>query len=107
MLKTDYERLNSVQKKIAQITDQYKELSSWEYQTVVEEIRKNRNNQANAYGSLKGDHVMERAIKEVPETLYVLMTLKLSPEELKYWNSKEGNRWFVRLFPEFSLVEKV
>lgn len=86
----------------------YKELFPDEYKAVVSFIERNRKLQENEFASMKQEHAMlERGLYEIPEKLSTILIKELKDEELKFFKSKEGGRWFAKQFPQFALAIKV
>lgn len=96
-----------VQQKISNAVALYQMTYPGEYKTVVAQIKMNRSNQQFDTGALKGDHVIERAIHEIPEKLQAMFLRNFDQEESEYFTSKEGARWFAKAHPEFSLAQNI
>lgn len=58
----------------------------------------------NKFAKLKNTNIVERQLGEMPETLFVLLQRNLSAEELKWFNSPSGYKWFYNHFPEFKVT---
>lgn len=98
---------NQTKLKIKGIVDYYKRLFPGEYWAVIEQVKKNRDNQMNQFGSIKGNDFVERALVETPETLNAMFDLRLDDSETLEFKSKKGMRWFANAYPEFKLAEKI
>lgn len=94
------------QNKITSLVDKYRLLHPEEYAFVVKQIRNNRENLKNKFAETGMDTV-ERALTEVPETLFEMFLKGLSEDELAYYSSKEGTRWFAKSFREFVVGSKI
>ena len=93
---------------VCKIVKSYKDLFPDEYKAVVEQIRANREKlRDEELGSVKGTHVIERAIAEFPETLWAALSSKLSVEDFMTFNSIDAQRWFATKFHEFRIPKKV
>lgn len=95
---------NKTQAKIKSITLQYINIFSDEVALFNKAMQSKRQE---GTGEIQGDHVVSRAILEVPETLNNMFIMKLTEEDREFFDTKEGVRWFAREFPIFSLVKKV
>lgn len=52
------------------------------------------------------DHAIERALFEMPENLHGLIAMNLEPQELVWFKTKDGGRWFAKTFDKYALVSK-
>ncbi len=69
---------------------------------------KRSHSQKNKFASVgKGQGALERKITEVPETLFTMMTVNLPLEDMEYYKSKNGTRWFAGQFPEFRIAGRI
>ena len=94
--------------RIKSIVGGYKALFPEEYEALVKFIEQNRKLQDNEFASLKKEqNMLERALYEISETLDTMIGQKLSAEELTFFKSKEGGRWFAKTFPQFALAIKI
>lgn len=97
-----------IRKRISNLVAGYKELFPEEYEMTVKFIEDNRRLQANEFSALKNEHaILERALYEIPEKLSTMIFQELSEEELNYFKSKQGGRWFAKSFPQFALATKI
>jgi hypothetical protein len=97
-----------IQKRIINLVEVYKQLFPEEYKQACEAVIMLRQVQEDEFASVKGDHSgisPDRILHEIPEKLYMSFVQTLSAEELTYWKSKEGGRWFCKEFPQFSLTK--
>lgn len=99
--------IQTTQNKIKNIVFGYKELFPQEYKIAVAAVEMQRRIQKDEYASTGGDGNLQRAILEYPEKLSMMLIQKLDVDELTYFKSKEGARWFAKTFPMFSLAEKI
>ena len=94
--------------RIKNIVGGYRVLFPQEYEQVVKFIADNRKLQENEFASLRKEHNMiERALFELPETLSTMLIKELSGDELTFFKSKQGGRWFTKTFPQFALAVKI
>lgn len=96
------------QNRIKNLVEGYKKLFPNEYKTACEGVIMQRQLQNDEFASLKGEHAgpgMQRILHEIPEKLYMSFVKELDDQELNYWKSNEGGRWFAKTFPMFSLTK--
>lgn len=94
------------QKRIKNIVQLYKQMFPQEYKQACEAVIMLRKMQEDEFATVKGEHAgvsAQRALMETPEKLYMSLANELDGEELLYFKSVEGARWFIKVFPEFSL----
>lgn len=53
------------------------------------------------FGEVMGSDLVERKLFEMPETLYTILTLRLSKDDMDWFRTKEGSRWFAKAYPQF------
>lgn len=99
--------METTQNRIKNIVRGYIELFPEEYKITVEAVEMQRRIQKDEYASASNSGTIERALLEYPETLSTMLIQQLNEEELTYFKSKEGARWFARTFPMFSLAVKI
>lgn len=97
---------------ITAFVNAYKWAFPQEYQATIQQVKQNRSKNLTKTGDFtKMQGVSgaggERPIHEISETLFTILHNKLDSEELGWWGTKEGARWFAKNFPEFARVEKV
>jgi len=98
--------MTSAKHKIQRIVTQYKIIFADEYRDF---LTKETNN-IDKFASVEGDGAIQRAMWDMPETLYNLIIGKLEPEELKWFNQKGSNggqRFIMKQFKEFKVPEKI
>lgn len=94
--------------RIKNLVNGYKELFPQEYEATVLFVTSNRKLQENEFASLKKEqNMIERALYEIPEKLSQMITKELSVEELEFFKSKQGGRWFAKTFSQFALATKI
>ena len=100
-------------KKIAQTVRDYIALYPEEYKAFQAQMKTRQEDLISDYAEVEGDHVMTRALLEVPETLNWLIKHKLSDEEWDEFTKDDasktspGQRWFARKFPAFRVTKDV
>lgn len=68
-------------------------------------VREKRGGLHNDMGDTGGDHAIERALFEMPVGLYEVLMKTLKPEQMIWFNTKEGSRWFAKNFQAYSLLD--
>lgn len=97
----------NTQKRIQNLVEAYKIGFPNEYKQACEGVIMQRQMQADE-GKVKGEHAgpsIQRVLHEIPEKLYTMLLKQLDGEELGYWKSKEGSRWFIKANPQFALTK--
>lgn len=75
---------------------------------MVQAIKDNRETLADPkFAEVRRTDVLDRHLVEYPETLYSSFMRSMEEEELASFLSKEGQRWFARNYPEFTVPQKV
>ena len=100
--------MQSAKHKLNQIVFQYKTFFKDEYKDFLIGIKDKKN--SNELATNKQDGVIERAMWDMPETLYGLIIKKLTTEELEWFNQKGksgGQQYIVKTFKEFKVPEKL
>lgn len=95
------------QKRIENIVSVYRLAFPNEYKTACEGVIMQREMQTDELGTLNVElsgAAPQRALYEIPENLFNALLKQLDEEELTYWKTKEGARWFIKAAPEFSLT---
>jgi hypothetical protein len=96
------------QKRILNIVEVYKKAFPEEYKAVCDGLIMSRQLLADEMGTVKGEHSgasAQRVLYEIPEKLYQSIHTTLDGEELNYFKSKEGGRWFTKAVPQFALAK--
>ncbi len=93
--------MNNAQIRVTGIVDDYKKIFPDEYKAFVKQQKLMRNGLINEYAGVEGDKAVERKLFDTPATLHSMLVDKLTPEETKWFASKEGGRWFAKNFKEF------
>lgn len=97
----------TAQNKIRNCIILYKRTFPDDYETVVYEIANRRKLNVDKFASLKGDHAIQRALFEIPETLMVGILANLDEHQMGYFKSIEGSRWFAKTFRQFAVGNEV
>lgn len=96
------------QRRILNLVEVYKRAFPQEYKTACEAIKMQRQMLNDETGKLKGEHAgvsAQRVLHEIPENLYTSLLKTLDSDEMLYWKSKEGARWFTKNVPQFALAK--
>ena len=99
---------SKTQKRILNMVEVYKLAFPEEYKQVCEAIIMSRKLLKEETGAVSGEHSApsaQRVLHELPEKLYMAFVQGLDGEELDYFKSKEGARWFTKNCPQFALVK--
>ncbi len=99
--------MNQTQQSITGIVDDYKVIFIDEYNAFVEQQKQVRDGMLNEYASSEGDDAIERRLFDTPATLHSMFVNNLNGEELNYFKSKKGSRWFAKNFKEFRASKKI
>lgn len=95
-------------KRIINLVEVYKKAFPNEYKMACDGVKMQRQLQEDETGKLKGEHSgasAQRALFECPESLYQTFVKGLDGEELNYFKTIEGARWFTKTFPQFALAK--
>ena len=96
------------QKRVINLVEVYKRAFPNEYKMACDGVKMQRQLQADETGKLKGEHSgtsAQRVLFECPEKLYQSFVNGLDGDELLYFKSKEGARWFTRACPQFAIAK--
>lgn len=95
-----------IKHKIRNIVQVYALEHAADYNSVCRAIAGKRKLTTDEYASLEGSK-FARALYEIPEQLHTAFVMGLSEEELSWFKSIPGGRWFAKNFREFSLPKSV
>lgn len=93
--------------RIKNIVELYKRAFPNEYKLVCEAIEMRRRIMKDGVDMDEMNGTLKRPLFEIPEKLSASIISELDAEELEYFKTTEGARWFAKTFPEFSLVRNV
>lgn len=96
------------QKRILNTVELYKRMFPQEYKVACNGVIMQRQMLQDETASIKGEHSgasTQRQLLELPEKLYMSISNVLDGEELTYFKSKEGSRWFSKKVPEFCVAK--
>lgn len=99
--------MEDIKKKIISVVNEYKNVYKEEYDLFCTQIKLVQKSQTNEFSEIQNSDMVERKIAEYPETLLGVIKARLSHDEFKYFETKEGTRWFVKQFKEFSVSQKI
>jgi len=98
---------DKTKEKIKRIVGEYKRMFPGEYNLVIKQIKRNRDNQRTKFAEMKQTGIVERALIEIPETLNTMFRLRFTENEEEEFRTKKAMRWFAKEYPMFSLAEKI
>jgi hypothetical protein len=96
------------QNRILNLVELYKRGFPNEYQMACDGVIMQRQMLADETAVIKGEHSgasAQRALFEMPEKLYQSIYKTLDGDEITYFKSKEGGRWFTKAVPQFALAK--
>lgn len=96
------------QRRILNLVELYKKAFPEEYKIACNGVIMSRELLKHETGNISGEHAgvsAQRVLYEIPEKLYQSFYKELDGDELTYFKSKEGGRWFAKNVPQFSLVK--
>lgn len=102
-----------IKKKITEVVKQYTTFYPEEFAAFKKQMADTQYKLNDPYGQTKGDNVITRVLVDMPETLFVLIKLKLTDDEFKKFTEDDssktspGQRWFARTFPAFRVTKDV
>lgn len=99
--------MNNAQKRVKEIVQDYKTIFADEYKLFVKQQIAVREGNLNEYAEIKGDSMMQRKLFDTPANLHTMLVDTLTTEELTWFKSKEGGRWFAKYFKEFRASKKI
>lgn len=91
-------------KKIKLCVVAYKRRYPDAYKIVTDAIQMKRGLNRDQYASIESSEM--RGLYEIPEDLHQAFVMALDAEEITWFKTKDGGRWFARTFPQFALPEK-
>ena len=95
-------------KRILNYVEVYKKAFPEEYSQACKGIKMQRELLKDETGIVSGEHSgasAQRVLHEIPEKLYQALVGGLDGDELTYFKSKEGARWFTKAVPQFALAK--
>jgi hypothetical protein len=93
--------------KIKKITDDYIRMFASEHEQVKAIVANHRSGMDDQDFGTTIDSKHMRALYEISETLSTMLTMSLTEEELVWFKSLEGGRWFALNFPVYALPGKI
>lgn len=91
----------SAKKQIKGLVQGYYRKYRWEYDLLIKAIEMKRKMIREGVDASEGADMTP--MYEMTERLQTAFIMALSPEESQWFKSKEGGRWFIKQFPQFSL----
>lgn len=101
-----YQSQGDVKAKITMYTDAYKDVFKAEYEMFLkaQKAKVSGLREYNKHAKLNGTDYIERQLGEMPETLFTILEKQLTGDELRWFSTKDGKRWFFTRFPEFAVA---
>lgn len=98
-----------VKHKITLTVQTYIELFPQEYEAVISQINRKRwDLEDDNFASIdNGNGLVQRALFEIPDTLFQMIVKGLEVDEIKQFKGQKGSRWFAKRFPEFRIAKKL
>lgn len=94
--------------KITEIVGTYIQLCPDEYFAFKESVEAKRDDmQDQKFGTVAHSGTEMRALFDMPVTLHELLVKQLDPDQLEWFKSKEGARWFASTFKVFMLPDYI
>lgn len=83
------------------------EIAVKKYQSLFsEELEDFKRGHSNMEAGSMNMEAMETKVAEYPENLYMMIMKVLDTEQLEWFGSKEGIKWFIKRFPIFAVKYK-
>lgn len=98
--------MKEAKRKIKKIVDDYIEMFREEHNIVRDMVAEKRSSTHGDFALLEGSKDT-RALFEISETLSTMFIMQLSEEEMVWFKTKEGGRWFANAFPVYALPNKI
>lgn len=98
---------SQLKQKITRIVDEYVNFFPEEFEAFKAGMKEKRDKTFHRTGKIDGTDVLDRPLHEIPETMYGIINLHLSQDELEAFQSQTVSRWFAKTFKDFSVVEHV
>lgn len=77
-----------------------------EWESFQSAMKVKLNDSKDDFGKVEGSDLVDRKLFEMPETLYTILTMKLSKEDFDWFKTVEGARWFAKQYPQFRTSER-
>lgn len=91
-----------IKSRISELIESYKNLFPQDYKAVCQMMEIKRKDLIHKDARVVGSLFLKRALFEIPETLDNFFSMKLNPEEMTWFKTKEGAIWFAKTFKEFA-----
>lgn len=98
--------MENTKNRIKSIVEAYKRNNQEEYKLFCDANKAFKRTIRDDYASSDGQ-VTGRLLLETPETLYLTLLNELEPDELMYFKSSSGARWFAKTFKEMAVPDKI
>jgi hypothetical protein len=92
--------------KIRTAVADYQKMFPEEYKDLLKVIKAQKENLKEDMAEVEGHHI-KRALFTVSEKLSVMIGKKLDTQEMEFFKSTEGARWFAKEFSQFRISKHV
>lgn len=99
--------MDAYKNKITELVKNYMAMFPEEFELVKKELAAKRTKNRDKFAAIEGTDVLQRAIHEIPMTLETVLSTKLKDDELQWFRTIAGARWFARKFPVFKSPDLV
>lgn len=93
-------------KNIEDIVNKYKFAFKDDYNTVVKAVEAMHHIVIDDFASTKDTPNM-RGLYETPEELYAMFLIELDIEDMQWFKTKEGGKWYAKKFKEFAIPKSI
>lgn len=84
----------------------YQRMFPEEYKDLLKAIQIQKDNLKSDMAEIEG-HAVKRALFTISEKLSTMIAMKLDSQELEYFKTLEGGRWFAKEFGQFRISRHV
>lgn len=98
--------MENTKNKIRSIVEAYKRDNAGEYKLFCKANETFKRTIRDDFAT-SGGQITGRMILETPEKLYLALLNELDTDELTFYKSSAGARWFAKTFKEFAVPDKI
>jgi hypothetical protein len=102
----NYMNATKAKQNISAVVAKYKFAYPDDYALVVKAVEAMHHVVVDDFASMEGSKNM-RGLFETPEDLYTMFITDLEVEEMQWFKSTEGGRWYAKKFKEFALPKSI
>lgn len=98
--------MDSAKIKINKYVEVYKDVFKGEFRDFIKGLKPKVDDlqKENKFAKVEGSEIVERQLGEMPETLFLMLTKNLGPEEYAWWQSQAGQKWFFNNHQDFKVT---